>query len=310
MKTARSVVIILIVTALILSLASCIIRTQASDQETSVIREEETSEKENSEEIITDETDKEEEQLQTGTNDEEEDDPQSNDPETNTSSNESDMTENEKLAAVTGRDIDPDKPMVALTFDDGPSPDYTEKILDLLAEHGAVATFFEVGNIAEKYPEIIKKEMEYGCEIGSHTYSHSDLKKLSDDEAKGEIDKANDVFISITGKPASLLRPPYGRIGDRSKYANAPVVTWSVDTEDWRSRDADAVVQAVLDAGELDGKVVLMHSLYESTYEALKRVLDYLDENGYQCVTVSELAYYKHGELLEDGKFYGYEYFQ
>ncbi len=108
------------------------------------------------------------------------------DPETNSSTTSGKKSEEEKIAKLTERNIDPDKPMVALTFDDGPSPDYTEKILDLLAEHGAVATFFEVGNIAKNYPDLIRKELEYGCEVGSHTYSHANLKQWSDRRHEGD----------------------------------------------------------------------------------------------------------------------------
>ncbi len=108
----------------------------------------------------------------------------------------------------------------------------------------------------------------------------------------------------------TILRPPYGSIGDRGRFAKAPVVTWSVDTEDWKSRDADAILEMIKVEDSLDGKVVLMHSIHGCTYDALENILDYLDEKGYQCVTVSELAYYKHGEVLEPGEFYGYSYWQ
>ncbi|MBQ6540567.1 MAG: polysaccharide deacetylase family protein, partial [Oscillospiraceae bacterium] len=177
-------------------------------------------------------------------------------------------------------------------------------------EHGAVATFFEVGNMAKEYPDLIKKELEYGCELGSHTYSHKDLKSISEEEAQAEIDKAIDVFVDITGEAPTLLRPPYGSIGDRKSLAKAPVVTWSVDTEDWKSRDPVAVLESIKSESNLDGMVVLMHSIHGSTYNALEDILDYLDSKGYQCVTVSELAYYKHGEVLEPGHLYGYSYFQ
>lgn len=213
--------------------------------------------------------------------------------------------------AGSDRVIDPTKPMVAITFDDGPSAKYTEKLLDLLAEYDAVATFFEVGNIAEKHPELIKMEVEAGCELGNHSYSHQNLKKISLSEAIDEISKTNDIFTEITGSPATVIRPPYGAITDDiADNFDQPVVTWSVDTLDWQSRDADAVMQIIYDAGDLDGKVILMHSLYESSYEAVCELLPYLQENGYQLVTVSELYEYKYGESMEDGEVYNYTYFQ
>lgn len=209
-----------------------------------------------------------------------------------------------------GRNIDPDKLMVALTFDDGPCDPCSNEIMDILAEYNSLATFFDVGSRAEVYPDIVAREVEMGFELGSHTYSHADLAKLSDEEAKAEMDKANDVFISITGKPASLLRPPYGSLGGKSPLSSIPVVTWSVDTLDWQSRDAEKIMQIIMDEGNLDGKVILMHSLYPSTVEALKTLVPYLIDNGYQLVTVSELAKYKYGDDLQPGTVYGYDYFR
>lgn len=221
-----------------------------------------------------------------------------------------DEDEPDNSQEATGRVIDPNKPMVALTFDDGPSPKYTEKLLEVLAEYNSVATFFEVGQNAERYPEIIKKEIEAGCELGNHSYSHANLVNISEAEAVKEIEDTNNIFIEITGSPATLIRPPYGSIKERASLFDQPVVTWSVDTLDWQSRDADSVMQKIYDEDTLDGKVILMHSLYESSYEATCRLVPYLIENGYQLVTVSELYEYKHGEKMNNGELYNYTYFQ
>ncbi len=228
----------------------------------------------------------------------------------NTESEESGVIiEDNKTTA--GRVIDPTKPMVAITFDDGPSAKYTEKILDILAEYDSVATFFEIGNLAERYPELIKKEIEAGCELGNHSYSHPNLKNISLSEAIDEINKTNDIYTEITGSPATVIRPPYGAItGDIASNFDQPVVTWSVDTLDWQSRDADAVLDIIYDEGDLDGKVILMHSIYSSTYDAVCELVPYLIENGYQLVTVSELYEYKYGESMENGEVYNYTYFQ
>lgn len=208
-----------------------------------------------------------------------------------------------------GRVLDPNKPMVALTFDDGPSPKYTEQILAILEEYNSVATFFEIGNLAEQYPEIIKKELEIGCELGNHSYSHPNLTNISEAEAIEEIRKTNNIFIDITGSPATLIRPPYGSIGDRASLFEQPIVTWSVDTLDWQSRDPDSVMQIIYEEDDLDGKVILMHSIYNSSLEAAERLIPYLVDNGYQLVTVSELYEYKHGEKMNSGELYGYDSF-
>ncbi|MBE6948947.1 MAG: hypothetical protein E7456_03780 [Ruminococcaceae bacterium] len=208
-----------------------------------------------------------------------------------------------------GRVIDPDKPMVALTFDDGPSGKYTESIIELLQEYDSVATFFELGELAEQYPEIIKKEVEAGCELGNHSYSHPNLTNLSESEAINQIEKTNDIFTEITGSPATVIRPPYGSISDRARLFNQPVVTWSIDTEDWKSRDADAIMNVIYAEEDLDGTVILMHSIYESSLEAARILVPYLIEEGYQLVTVSELYEYKYGEPMVGGELYGYSYF-
>ena len=216
-----------------------------------------------------------------------------------------------KKASV--RYIDPSKPMVALTYDDGPYPKVSNRILNCLSKNDAVATFFEVGENVKRYPKVIKREAQLGMEIGSHTWSHPNLTELKKKEIRKEIDKTNEALVAACGQSATVFRPPYGATDEKvNKIVDMPLILWSVDTLDWKSRKAKSVVKAVKKVEKedgLDGKVILMHSLYPSTAKATETLVPWLKKKGYQLVTVSELLQYKYGENPQDGKLYGYDYF-
>ena len=208
------------------------------------------------------------------------------------------------------RVIDPAAPMVALTFDDGPHEVYTDLILDVLEEHRAVATFFEVGRNVAQYPQPLVRMDELGCEIASHSNAHRDLSKMKKRTMLAELDAADQAFISAIGRAPTLVRPPYGAVNSTVKYASGrTMVTWTVDTEDWRSQDAQTVVDYVQSLPNLDGEIILMHSIYQSTAEAVAVLVPWLQEQGYQLVTVTELMAYYYGELPQPDQFYGYSYF-
>lgn len=198
--------------------------------------------------------------------------------------------------------IDPEKPMLALTFDDGPSK-YTEQILDVLEKYESRATFFEVGNRVASYPETVKRIVALGSEIGSHSYSHPSLGSASKSKIKSQLNQTDRALKEIIGKKTTLLRPPYGSVGENlRKYADKPFILWSVDTQDWKSRNAQKVASHVMSHAS-DGDIILMHDLYDSTAEAVTRIVPKLIKKGYQLVTVSELAQYR-GIALENGKSY------
>ncbi|WMI80833.1 polysaccharide deacetylase family protein [Anaerotignum sp. MB30-C6] len=209
------------------------------------------------------------------------------------------------------REIDPEKPMVALTFDDGPNPIHTERILDTLEKHNVVATFFDLGSLVEAYPETVKRELVLGCEVGSHSYSHKNFNTLSQEAIAEDIRKTAEAFQNAVGFEPILFRPPYGNCNEFVQ-ANMPLamVTWSVDTLDWRTKNPDAIMSSIRSEGNLDGKVILMHGIYETSAQATETMVPYLLKNGYQLVTVSEILQYKHGLQVEGGKYYGYSYFQ
>lgn len=198
--------------------------------------------------------------------------------------------------------IDPNKPMVALTFDDGPSK-YTATILDQLEKYGAHATFFVVGNRVASYPKTLKRAYELGCEIGNHSWSHPSLSSISVSAMKQEISKTDEAVEKVLGIKPDLLRPPYGAVDDDvKKYAGKPLIHWSIDTRDWEHRTKSKTVSSVLN-NVRDGSIVLMHDIYSATAEAAVVLIPALIQKGYQLVTVSELAEYR-GVNLKDGKIY------
>ena len=208
------------------------------------------------------------------------------------------------------RTVDPARPMVALTFDDGPNASYSDKILDILEENHAVATFFEVGRNVANCPQPLSRMVELGCEIGSHSYVHKDLSKLSAEALMADLAAADQAFIDAVGFAPTLLRPPYGAVNRAVKHdTGRSVITWTVDTEDWRSQDTEKIVSYVKSLASLDGEIVLLHSSYETTVEAVRILIPWLIQQGYQLVTVSELMAYYYGELPQSGQFYGYTYF-
>lgn len=194
-------------------------------------------------------------------------------------------------------DIDPDKPMVCLTFDDGPS-EQTRIILDCLEEYNSHATFFVVGsNITEHNGDIMKRAVDLGCEIGNHTYNHQNLAQADTDLMDSEIQKTDDLVYQYTGRYTYWLRPPYGAFDDLSRsHIQKPQAFWSIDTLDWSTRSSHSTVSTILSCVE-DGDIILMHDLYEETTEAALDVIPELINRGYQLVTMSELAYYRDFEL-------------
>lgn len=209
------------------------------------------------------------------------------------------------------RTVDPSRPMVALTFDDGPHPVYTDEILDVLEEHHAAATFFEVGQKLSAAPEAVRRAAEMGCEIGSHSYRHANLSKLDRQALKEDLAAADEEFRKVLGTAPTLLRPPYGSVGKTLREgAGYSVVTWSVDPEDWKVRDAEKVTAHIQAQKDLDGQVILLHSTHQSTVEAVETLVPWLQEQGYQLVTMSELITLRFHDTLETDRLYRYDYFR
>lgn len=202
------------------------------------------------------------------------------------------------------RKIDKNKKMVALTYDDGPSI-YTPRILKTLKENNSVATFFVVGNRVPMYSDTVKKAYDMGCEIGNHTYEHKSLPNLSETEVKRQISKTNKEVKKAIGEKPVIMRPTGGATNNNiKKWVGMPSIIWSIDTLDWKTRNADSTKRAVLDHVK-DGDIVLMHDLYSATATASETIIPELVRRGYQLVTVSELAECR-GGMKETGAYYSF----
>lgn len=197
--------------------------------------------------------------------------------------------------------VDPSKPMIALTFDDGPNYKTTKRLLDILEQYNAKATFFMVGNRTQgKNAELLKREIEMGCELGNHTYDHSHYGK---NVTKEDIVKSAEAIKKASGQYPTAFRCTGGIISDEiRKNSGAPIYYWSVDTEDWKSRNTDAVAHKLLSQVS-NGDIILMHDIYETTIDAVEKVMPELVKRGYQFVTVSELME-ANGIQTENGKQY------
>lgn len=182
------------------------------------------------------------------------------------------------------------KKLVALTFDDGPSPDTTPRLLDILTEKNAIATFFVLGTMAKRQPEIIKRAKSEGHQIASHTMYHQNLTGISLEAAEADINESRNVFRGITGYGPALTRPPYGNFNEKiGRLSKTPLILWSVDPEDWKYRDINAITEAVMRQVH-DGAIILMHDIYPTSIDAVPVIIDKLRNDGYEFVTISEMA--------------------
>ncbi len=184
-----------------------------------------------------------------------------------------------------------DSKKIALTFDDGPHPYYTEQLLKGLEERNVKVTFFITGQNVEAYPDIVKEIHENGHLIGNHTYSHLQLSSQNEESFKQEIIKTNEVIKEVTGEDTIYVRPPYGSWNKEfEKELNMFPVLWTIDPLDWCSSDVSCIVNTVCaKAGEND--IILMHDQYKTTVTAALKIVDELMEEGYEFVTVDELLF-------------------
>ena len=197
-----------------------------------------------------------------------------------------------------------DRKVVAFTFDDGPNPNTTPTLLTELNKRGMNASFFMLGRNAEKYPEVVKMVDQNGFEIGSHTYQHRNLKRISNEEQSYEINQTKNIIHRIIGKNPTSIRPPYGNYNDVTlSYIDTPIILWNVDTLDWKYRDANATYQNSIDQIE-DGSIVLFHDIYYASIDAAIRMADELYMRGYLLLSVKELARAKQVTLTPKTRYY------
>ncbi|MGP3961602.1 polysaccharide deacetylase family protein [Nonomuraea sp. 3N208] len=177
---------------------------------------------------------------------------------------------------------------VALTFDDGPGP-YTQTLLDRLADHHARATFFVVGRNVAASPDLVRRTALAGHELGNHSWSHRDLTRLSASQVRDDLRRTDEAIKQASGVAPVIVRPPYGAVNATVRAQTPhPLVLWSVDTLDWKHRDAARVTRAALSAAR-PGAVMLFHDIHPTTVEAIPRILRTLSARGYHFVTVTQL---------------------
>ena len=193
-------------------------------------------------------------------------------------------------AAETGGDARiPEEKLIAITFDDGPRRETTERLLDGLEERDARATFFLIGRQIEGNEDLVERMQAEGHQIGSHTWNHVRLLGVTEETIRQEVGQTEAARESLLGGEDYWLRPPYGIIDDAGlRWAGSPVVLWSVDPEDWKDQDTGRVVGSVLSHVE-DGSIILLHDIYPTSVDAALSVVDALQGEGYRFVTVEEL---------------------
>lgn len=178
---------------------------------------------------------------------------------------------------------------LALTFDDGPHPVWTKKLLDGLRERGVKASFFLLGENIEGNEELIRQMEEDGHLIGVHCYEHVNLTKTGLEEAVSQIQKTSKMIESVTGKAPAYIRPPYGKWNEELEESlQMTPVFWDIDTLDWKSQNSGSVLR-VIQSNAGKHQIVLMHDIFSSTVEAALAAIDTLREQGYTFVTVDEL---------------------
>ncbi len=193
---------------------------------------------------------------------------------------------------------------VALTFDDGPSRANDGRIVETLQKYGAHATFFVLGDRARVDGDILQMYLAAGCEIGSHSWNHPQLSKMKWDEIERQLSKTNKTVSKLTGGyQIQLLRPPYGSISNTMrKKLDMPMILWSLDTLDWKTRNTKKIFREVRKEVK-DGDIILMHDIYSTTADAVEKVVPWLQNKGYDILTVSELME-RTGKNIEGGSAY------
>ncbi len=185
-------------------------------------------------------------------------------------------------------------PFIAMTFDDGPHPSLTPQLLDMLKQRGIKATFFVLGSLVKDHPEIMRRAVAEGHEIGNHSWDHPNLGKMGDDAVRSQLNRTKDAVNAATGgKATDLMRPPYGSITSAQRRwfhddLGYKIILWSVDPLDWRKPGAEAITRRITE-GTRNGGIVLAHDIHASTIAAMPATLDGLLAKGFKFVTVTQL---------------------
>jgi peptidoglycan-N-acetylglucosamine deacetylase len=200
-----------------------------------------------------------------------------------------------------------DQQYIAMTFDDGPSAENTPRLLEMLKQRNIKATFFLIGQNVASNPDLVRRILAEGHEIGNHSWTHPQLSRLSDQKVTAEIAKTQDAIKDASGFTPTLLRPPYGAITSRQRewienQFGLSIILWSVDPFDWKRPGASVISQRILSQAR-PGAIILSHDIHKQTVDAMPATLDGLMRKGFKFVTVSQLiALNKPKEALPAGK--------
>jgi peptidoglycan/xylan/chitin deacetylase (PgdA/CDA1 family) len=186
-----------------------------------------------------------------------------------------------------------DSPYIAMTFDDGPNEKLTPKLLDLLAQHHIHATFFVLGENAIQHPEILKRAVQEGHEIGNHSWSHPNLAKASEETVRSQIKRTEDLITNVIGSRPTLFRPPYGSLTAHQKHfihdqLAYEIILWEVDPLDWKKPGPNIVSTRIVKETR-PGSIILAHDIHAQTIEAMPATFTELENKGFKFVTVTEL---------------------
>lgn len=188
-----------------------------------------------------------------------------------------------------GSIIDNNKKIIAITFDDGPG-NYTSSLIDILNNNKVKATFFMLGKNIANYQDVVKKASDSKMEIAYHSYAHKSFKRQKIEEITSELEESNTILKNITGEGFKYIRPPYGAINQEIKDAiNYPFILWNVDTMDWRYKDIEYLYNYTLENIK-DGSIILFHDIHKTSVETIEKLLPELYVEGYQVVTISQMA--------------------
>jgi peptidoglycan/xylan/chitin deacetylase (PgdA/CDA1 family) len=196
-------------------------------------------------------------------------------------------------AKVTYSSVHVDGPYIAMTFDDGPHQTLTPKLLDLLAQKKIKVTFFVLGENVERHPEILKRAVAEGHEIGNHSWSHPNLAKLSQEKVRDQLKRTDDLIRQTTGFRPKIMRPPYGSLTSKQRQwvheeFGYNVILWEVDPLDWKEPGPAVVARRIISQTK-PGFIILSHDIHAQTIDAMPEVFDALLAKGFKFVTVSEL---------------------
>ncbi|MBO0441816.1 polysaccharide deacetylase family protein [Candidatus Enterococcus ikei] len=185
--------------------------------------------------------------------------------------------------------LDPNKKYISLTFDDGPNPETTPRLLDILKEKGVKATFFMLGQNVVKHESLVKRVADEGHEVASHSYSHPQLTGVDAQRVKDEVQKTDKAIYRAISKLPTDFRPPYGAVNPEvARMIGKPIIQWSVDSQDWQSHNAEAIIKRI-DETAYNDTIVLMHDIHPETVDAVSTVIDRLRGEGYEIIPSKDL---------------------